>query len=391
MAIDEKYLREFDYLSDCIYLDSASVGMTPQRTLDFCRSFQQEFVDSRGRICFGPYGKMRDAVADQIAQMIGADVPLRREDREIRFITNTTEGDNILVNGLDLKPGDTVISSSYEYPAAVAGWAYRQKEGIRLKLIPEKNGRIEASDVIAAMDETVKVVAFSFVQFRSGYRMDLEKIGEECRRRGILFCIDGIQGVGRLPLNVKKMNIDVLSCGGFKGLMAPFGTGFLYVRKVVQDRIRPSSFDTGNVDADEEKLPQMESFPAFGLREGIGRLQAGSMNTYGILAMGKSIGLLREIGIQEISSHLMRLERYFRAEAKARHLPVHFLGSPDERYWSGNICFTYDAKKTARLDELLSEKKIYVRSGPGYMRIGLHYFNTNSHLDAVLDVLGSVL
>lgn len=70
MSIDEKFLREFDYLSDCVYLDSASVGMTPQRTLDFCRSFQQEFVDSRGRICFGPYGQMRDAVLDVLGSVL---------------------------------------------------------------------------------------------------------------------------------------------------------------------------------------------------------------------------------------------------------------------------------------------------------------------------------
>ncbi|MGN0314279.1 MAG: aminotransferase class V-fold PLP-dependent enzyme, partial [Fusicatenibacter sp.] len=223
--IEEKYQKEFAYLKDTAYLDAASVGLQPERTLVHCRQFQQEFVDSFGRICFGPYGEMRRTVARNLALLIGADVPEKDEEGEILFTANTTEGDSLLSDSLLLEAGDSVISSSYEYPSVVLGWAMRQKEGIRLKLVKSVNGRLDADAVIEQMDVSTRVVELSFVQYHSGFRADLKKIGRECRRRGILFCVDAIQGLGRNPLDVKEMCIDVLSCGAFKGLLGPFGTG----------------------------------------------------------------------------------------------------------------------------------------------------------------------
>ena len=257
--IDAAYLQEFAYLRDVAYLDVASVGLQPERTLSYCRQFQDEFVSSYGRVCFGPYGRRRRAVKEKIARLIGA----ADAQGEIVFVRNTTEGNSLLASCYPLRPGDAVISSASEYPSVVLGWAQRQADGIRLVLAPESNGCLDADDVIGRMDETVKVVALSFVQYLSGFRADLKKIGAACRERGILFHVDGIQGVGRNPVDVREMCIDVLSCGGFKGLMGPFGVGFVYVRKELLAQLRPYSFNDDNIEADEDALPQMEALPVF--------------------------------------------------------------------------------------------------------------------------------
>lgn len=388
--IEEKYLQELAYLEDTAYLDVCSVGLQPQRTLDHCRDFQQQFVNSFGRICFGPYGKMRRQVAVDICRMIGADLPGEEDNGEILFTGNTTEGDSLLVDCLELKAGDSVISSNIEYPSVVLGWAMKQEEGIELRLVPAKNGVLEADDIIAAMDETTKVVALSFVQYHTGFKADLKKIGTACRERGILFLVDGIQGVGRNEIHVKDMCIDVLACGGFKGLMSPFGTAFVYIRKELIPRLRPRWYSENNVLADEDEMERMSDFPVFELQPGIGRLEGGSKNTYGITAMGKSIELLLEIGIDRIHEHLMELEHYFRGRLAEENLPLHLLGSDDEKYWSGTICLKFDPARTELLEAALQERKIYLCIHPGFLRISIHFYNTQEHMERVISALKHV-
>ena len=395
--IEEKYMREFAYLKDVAYLDVASVGLQPERTLQHCRRFQQDFVDSFGRICFGTYGKMRAAVAANLARLIGADLPKREEDEEILFTTNTTEGNSLLAGCLPLRPGDSVITGSGEYPSVSLGWVMKQKDGIRLRLVPSMNGILDADEIIGCMDESTRVVEISFVQYMSGFKADLRRIGMECRRRNILFSVDAIQGLGRNPLNVKEMCIDVLSCGAFKGLFGPFGTGFTYVRKEVVPLLTPRWHGENNLKVEEEEpfcipyrsvaLGQPPVYPFYPYRQGIRRLAGGSMNTYGITAMGKNVELLLEIGIDRIHDHVMGLERYFRDRAAEEALPLTFAGSANQEHWSGNICMHYAPDQTEKLVKALEKRRIYARISDGFLRLGLHYYNTREHMDLALDAL----
>ncbi|MDO5423794.1 MAG: aminotransferase class V-fold PLP-dependent enzyme [Eubacteriales bacterium] len=389
--IEERDMREFAYLKDTAYLDVASVGLQPQRTLDYCRNFQQEFVDSRGRICFGPYGEMRRSTAGLAAQLIGADAPGNGDAGEILFTSNTTEGDSLLAACYPLKAGDSVLTCVGEYPSVSLGWAMKRAEGIRLQLVPMKNGVLDADEIIARMDDTTKVAAFSFVQFQSGFKLDLAKIGRACRERGILFLVDGIQGVGRNPVNVKEMCIDVLSCGAFKGLLGPLGTGFVYVRKEIIPRLTPYVFSSGNIAAEEEEMEHWEDFPPLTYREGIQRLEGGSKNTYGITAMGESIGLLLEIGIENIHAYILGLEREFRNYVREQGIPVTFLGAEEEAYWSGNICMRFRKEKTEELRKAFTEQDIYAKIEEGFLRLGLHFYNTQEHLMRAARVLQEVL
>lgn len=382
--IDNKYYEEFDYFDDITYLDVASVGLQPKRTLEHCRSFQDEFVKSYGRICFGPYKAYRNQTAGLAAKLING------TEKEILFTSNTTEGDNLLVNCLEMKPGDSVISSSFEYPAVVLGWAQKQAEGIKLKLVPSENGIINAEDVIAMMDDTTRVVALSFVQYMSGFKADLKKIGRECRKRNIIFMVDGIQGIGRNPIDVEDMCIDLLSCGGFKGLLGVFGTGFVYCRKELMPRLNPTVFNENNIDFNEEVLHRMTNIPVFPYKQGVARFEGGSRSTYGITSLGKSIGLLLEVGIPEIHDKVIMLEKEFRNLVSEKNIPVKFLGSDDAGYWSGNICITYDEAYTDIMRETLIKNNIYANVKNGFLRISFHYYNTRENVIKAVEAIESI-
>ena len=399
IEIEEKYKKEFSYLGDRAYLNVCSVAMQPERTLKHCREFQKEFVDSLGEVCFGPYGERRYRVREMLGELIGA------SPEEILLTGNTTEGDCILQRCLDFQAGDSVILSDFDYPAVIYGWYQLSKQGVELQKIQAVNGVIPTEAILSAMNEHTKVVAISWVQYMSGFQADLKTIGQACRERGILFLVDGIQGLGRLQLDVKECNIDVLSCGAFKGMLGVFGAGFVYCRKELILRLKPWTWSEDNIEVEEESFPYEEHTGPLPYRTGMDRLQAGSMNTYGILALGTSTQLLLEIGPERIDAHVRALEEHFRSRivyltdigkegGKAKESPLHLLGSREKQYWSGLVCMEFAKEKLPELETALKNHKISatIRNvrGKGFLRIAIHYYNTKEHLDRLADTLQQV-
>ena len=388
-TIEEKYMEEFSYLGDRAYLNVCSVAMQPKRTLAFCRNFQQEFVDSLGEICFGPYGGKRYHTRELLGRLIGA------EAEEILLTGNTTEGDCLLQRCLTFQEGDSVILSKFDYPAVICGWYQLQDQGVKIREVEAVNGVIPTEAILDAMDETTKVVAISWVQYMSGYQAELEIIGKACRERGILFLVDGIQGLGRLQIDVKKCNIDVFACGAFKGMLGVFGAGFVYCTKELIPKLKPWNWSEDNLEMDEENFAFEEHTEPLPYREGMDRFQAGSMNTYGILALGTSTELLLEIGPEKIEEKVKTLEMVFRKEiADLLETSLHILGSSDEKCWSGLICMEFAREKLPELEWALEKHEISatVREvrGKGFLRIAIHYYNTEEHLNRLAGVLHKV-
>jgi len=389
MQFEQKYLDEFAYLGDKIYLDWCALGLQPQRTLNFCSSFQQEFADTLGRVCLGPYGERRAAVKRVLADMIGA------SPEEIQFAMNTTEGDCLLMHAYPLQPGDSVVVSDFDYPAVCYGWYGLQSSGIQVNTVKAVNGMVRAEDILAAIDDRTKVVAVSQVQYMSGYQTDLQKIGDYCHARGIILSVDGIQALGRNPIDVKKAHIGVYSCGGFKGLLGVLGAAFYYVDEALLPMLRPTCCSENNVIADEYEFPVQPHTEPLCYQTGIARLEGGSMNTYGILALGMGAELIREIGQERIHSHILELEAYLREELVRENIPVQLLGDTSPMRWSGMLCMNFDLEKADRLESVLAQHQIYATvrrvRGRGLLRISLHYPNSKPQLDCLVKALKTAL
>lgn len=379
--IEDKYLKEYDYLKDTVYLDCARLGLPPKRTKDFCKRFMDEFADSFGQLALGPYGQRREAVRETLAKLIHC------SPAEISFVANTTEGNSILASCMSFKPGDSVIITDMDYHGNNFCWLQKQLEGIQVKLAKSHNGTIDADELIALMDDTTKVVSLSFVQFGSGFQADLKKIGLECRKRNIYFSVDGIQGLGRIPVDVQEMKIDLLSCAAFKGMLGPIGAAFVYCRTDVMKLLKPWAYGD-NCNIEEMKYGEnARDLSIKPLYEDHRRLEAGALNNYGILALGISAALLNEIGIDVIYQRVMDLEAYYRNLIKEAKLPVQILGSEDSKHWSGNICFNFEACYSEKLKTLLEKNKIYVTLQEGFLRTGIHYYNKESDIEQLIKAL----
>ncbi|MHC4065403.1 MAG: aminotransferase class V-fold PLP-dependent enzyme [Planctomycetota bacterium] len=165
----------------------------------------------------GRFYKHADYVRHRAAQLINANPD------EVTFIKNTSEGLNFVANGLNWNSGDNIVTTNVEFPANIYPWQALQSRGVQLNLVLDEDGRIPMAKLIEAINSRTRLVTISSVQFASGFRTDLATLGEYCASKGVLLCVDAIQSVGAMPIDVKAMNIDFLSADGHKWMCGPEG------------------------------------------------------------------------------------------------------------------------------------------------------------------------
>ena len=382
--IESRFFDEFSYLQDVIYADTSSVGMMPQRTLDVCTRFQRDFAHTYGRNSLnGKYGSIRRECLAQFAALIGAD------PSDTAIVHDTTEGLNLLAHSLDFVPGDNVISADNEYPSVVLPFAALQEKGLELRLVPTENGCWKAEDLFARMDGRTKLVCFSLAHNHTGFLPDWKRIGEECCKRGILFALDGIQALGRVAVDVKAWNIDYLCAAGFKGMLGGFGTGCLYCRRELQPMLKPLwiGYANTNYEPGMENNPDHLDVPPF--CAGLDKLASGAPCTYAAAALGTSLGMLNEIGIDAIWERIRGLEQKLRASLKPEIRALSWGGTEAQR--SAILCLRVTAEKEAPLRYALEKARIICFLENGLLRISLHFFNTEEQMEKIASVLNDSL
>jgi cysteine desulfurase / selenocysteine lyase len=296
---------------------------------------------------------------------------------EIAFIKNTSEGLAFAANGLDWKAGDEVISTAVEYPANVYPWMdLAQRAGIRHVMVPEKSGRIEIGDIIAAMTPRTRMVAISHIEYASGFRNDIAAIGAACRERGILFCVDAIQSVGVVPVDVQAMKIDYLSADGHKWMLGPEGAGIFYCRRELLGSLRPEVGWMNVINAQEYGNYD------FTLQQSARRFECGTYNIPGILALGASLQLILEVGIDLIERRVLGLTEHLCAGLRAKGYEIFSSRAAGEN--SGIVTFTspkHDHKKVVRD---LMDRKIVIVLREGRMRASPHFYNTIQQMEELV-------
>src|SRR5579884_3109434 len=218
---------------------------------------------------------------------------MHAEAGEIAIVKNTSEGIATVALGIDWRPGDRIVGFREEFPANYYPWQRLERRGVRVEWL-------SVEDPLDRIDQAcrgARLLAISFVQYLSGFRADLNAIGEICRRHGCFFFVDAIQGLGAFPLDVQACHIDALAADGHKWLLGPEGCGILYVRREWQDRIEPVEFGWTNVaQYADYKSRDMT------LRSDAGRFECGTLNTIGCFGLRAAIEFVLEIGIERVGS-----------------------------------------------------------------------------------------
>jgi selenocysteine lyase/cysteine desulfurase len=356
------------------YLNHAAVGVLPIRTRDALH----DFIDGHARRgVLGVYRYENDL--PRYRATVGALIGARGE--EIALLRNTGDGATIVARGLDLGPGDVIVTNRNEFGANAYPWLALGENGVNVRFVNAPHERMTPDALAAQMDARVKVVAVSWVTFDDGYRHDLAALAEVAHAHGALFAVDAIQALGAFPLDVGASGIDVLYAGGAKWLMALQGVSLLYVRAELHDRIATRLAGWRSVadiwdflDYDQPWAPNAS------------RYEGGTPNIAGALALATSIDVLREANPTAIGAHVLALTDRLVDGLQRRGAIVDSPRGPQVS--SGIVRFRPRAGDPLELGRRLAAAGIVTTNRPSGVRVAPHGYNTEAEIDALLALVG---
>lgn len=366
-----RFRGELPITGACVYLNHAGTSPLPRRSAQRMAEFAE--VSSRTGDRVWPE-RMREAerVRTLAARLLGA-----ARSHEVAFTENTSSALSMVAEGLDWKPGDNVVGAALEFPSNVYPWMSLAARGVEYRQAEERGGRIDPEDLLALVDERTRMLALSWVQYASGFRSDLAHLGRACRERGVLFVVDVIQGLGALRIDVERDLVDVAAASTHKWLLGAEGLGLLYVSDRVVDRLRP-------VRSGWRSMRDQTRWTEYDLNwnDGAKRFESGTFNIYGIAALGGSLDLLYEAGIEAIEQRVLALAD--RAARGLADLGFTIVSSRQPSETSGIIAATHPDLNPSHLARRLAGKDIIAAARAGRFRISAHFYNTEEEIDRCL-------
>ncbi|MCL5885391.1 MAG: aminotransferase class V-fold PLP-dependent enzyme [Deltaproteobacteria bacterium] len=352
MPIDVGPIRAADFpvTENFLYLNHAGVSPIPARSAEAGIAMLQLARDE-GAYRLRKWEELANETRGRFARIVGA------SPDEVAFVKNTSEG--------------------LSFVAAGFPWKTRNVE---VRMVPAREGKVRKEDLFAACDGKTRLITLSSVEFSNGYRNDLPGIGEYCQKHGIFFCVDGIQSIGVLPMDVKSFGIDALSADGHKWLLSPEGIGAFYISRDVMEMVEPvilgwhsvkNRFDFENYD--------------FRLSPDARRYEPGSMNTVGISSFNASLELLLSLGVDRIWERVRRLTERVRERAVEEGCKLVSPDHPEER--SGIVTFRVPEADNAALWRALLNRKAVCSHRGGGIRVSPHFYNTPEEIDRFFAIL----
>jgi selenocysteine lyase/cysteine desulfurase len=373
MPLDiQHYRSQFPVTESLIYMNHAAVSPISQRVRDAMLGLLDDvhhFGAEHWRSWEATYSAMRRSLA----------LLLNAEPSEIAFAKNTSEGISCFANGLDWQPGDEVVSIEGEFPSNFYPWKALEKRGVALRLVAQEQGRVTQKAILEALTRRTRVVAVSFVQYLSGFRLDLEKLGQACAARGCLLFVDAIQGLGAFPLDVKRAKIAGLAADGHKWMLGPEGSALLYVNRQVMEQITPSEIGWASVRHCGDFSRRDLSW-----REDARRYECGTLNTVGVYGLRAAVDLLLEVGVQNIAARVLGLTERLRSGLVAQGHSV--FGPHAREEASGIVTFVPRQGSAEHLLERFLAHRVQVAARGGMVRISPHFYNTEEEIDRVLEI-----
>jgi cysteine desulfurase/selenocysteine lyase len=381
--VDALREREFPWAArgEAIYLNNASTGPLPERTLTALREF-----DARRAAPYRLSDDLQFATLargrDLIARLIGADT------EEIGLAVNTSYGINVAAFGLPLGPGDVVITPDREFPANVYPWMQlARKRGVIYRRLPTCDGAVDEDALRRELeDPAVRAVSVSWVGFASGYTVDLEAIGRACRARGAYFIVDAIQGLGPLTLDVRASHIDILACGAQKWLLSPWGTGFVYVRRELIAELEPSAVSWMAVKGSDDFRRLVDYDLTW--RDDARRFEFITLPFQDFAGMNASLELIHELGPRAIADHVAVLADVIVLWA-ASQPNVELITPSIPRHRAGIVALRMP--NAATVSASLSAAGVSHSLREGAIRLSPHFYNTREEVRRALHVIESAM
>jgi len=371
----EEIRDQFPFLhTGRVYLDHAAaspysvfVEQSMQRYITACTHGSLDTYSDTLRVI----GETRSMVAEMLVC----------DASRIAFTLNTSEGLNILAAGLQWRHGDHIVVVDQEFPANIYPFLNLRRHGVDVSFAPQRNGEVRVEDIERAMTPRTRLVAVSWVQFLSGYVIDLAALKNVCDKRGALLCVDAIQGIGAIRLNLAETPVDFIAAGVQKWQMAPQGVGIVFLSERVQDMVQQSTLGWLSVKDAWNFFDYNTALP-----DDARRYESGTYNAIGIHGYHAALEFFRRVGHD-------RVDELVRANAEhawklAAELGLELVTPEQTRNRAGIVTFRHEHADAIR--EKLWRRRITLSARIGHIRISAHFYNTKEDLERMFDEFNNI-
>ncbi len=299
-----------------------------------------------------------------LARFIGA------SPAEIAFTLNTSHGMSLVAGAL--KGRGTVLTMHDEFPSSTLAWL---NAGYKLKFAEPENGRYTLENMERRLTKDVKILVTSYVQYRTGFRQDLEALGRLCRRRGVIFVVNATQALGAMPVDVKKADIDFMVFSCFKWTMAGYGAAGLYASKKYLSTIKFPEAGWRSVAAPEDMDNRART-----LKKAASAVEAGCMHFPNIFALGASLKLLSGLGVKNIQARILELNDYMLEGLTGIGART---ATPLDRSCRSGITIIKCRRPAGAVEKLARRGIMTAARGEG-IRVSLHFYNNRRDIDKLI-------
>jgi len=368
-ALWEIYQDQFPVREHLIYLNHAAVTPLCRAALDAMKHLAEDQAQF-GSVHYDQWVAVYSGLRRAAAKLIGGAA------EDIAIVKNTSEGIATVATGFDWREGDKMVAFQEEFPANYYPWKRLEQKGVEVAWLSV----LDPLEKIDAACRGARLLAISFVQYLSGHRVDLEALGEICRRRGCFFLVDAIQGLGAFPVDAGRCGIHALAADGHKWLLGPEGCGLLYINAELREHVSPVEFGYTNV----------ARFADYGtrdmtLRPNAGRYECGTLNTIGCYGLKAALDFLLAVGVDRIAPIVQALGDRIAAGVHKKGYEV--LGQRTPATGAGIVSFRKQDADSAEIVRRLREGGIATANRGGWVRTSPHFYISPEEVEQLIEAL----
>ena len=365
--IDWKAVRDqFPTLAHWTYLDVARKTIPPRGQEEAVAGYFRDVYMEAGADAWSAVNIAETRTA--LAELLGA------RPGEIAFTKNTTEGLNIAAHAFDLRPGDNIVLTDMEHVANIWVWKHWEAKGVQIRYARHRDGRLPLEAFTQVMDERTRVVSTAWVTYGNGYRVDLPGLGAICKARNIRLVVDGVQGAGILAARLDQLGADVIAIGGHKGLFGLTGSGIVYCREELIDRVQaafvkaPDSIAAASAHVNTQ----------FDYMRTSHRFEGGNPNFLGVRVLRRGAEFVQAIGLANIEARVRALSGYCLELLGKAGLRTQTPSEWEERAQIVNVLVPDAAGVMERLRD---RHRVVVNVKDGAVRISMSFCNDEADLE----------
>jgi selenocysteine lyase/cysteine desulfurase len=360
------------------YLNHAAVAPLPRCTADAIKQFTDENL-YQGASHYPRWLEVEQSLRERCRALLNA-----ASADDIALVKNTSEALSMVAHGLDWQAGQNVVTAWEEFPSNRMVWQSLSRYGVETRFVRISGQQDPEQALLDACDDNTRLLAISAVQYASGLRMDLERLGQACKAAGYLFCVDAIQMIGALPFDVQTIQADFVMADGHKWMLALEGLALFWTHEQARKQLKLYEYGWHMAE-------NLYDFDAHDWQPAVSgrRFECGSPNMLGVHALHASIGLLLDTGLDTVSRNILNNTSYL-IDYINNNDALELLSDARGSRRSGIVTFRHGTMENHALHQHLMANKVICAERGGGIRFSPHFYTTRQELDEVLGLLSSL-